>query len=135
MVEMDVTYEGQLHCSARHGPSGATIGTDAPKDNEGRGEAFSPTDLVGAAMGTCMLTIMGIYARRQNLDISGTTAHVGKEMVVAPVRRIGKLTIAIRVPKPVPADQRPALEKAALTCPVYASLHPDVEKIVTFLYS
>jgi putative redox protein len=134
MVEMNVVYEGQLHCSAKHGPSGNVISTDAPKDNQGRGEAFSPTDLVGAAMGTCMLTIMGIYAARHNLDITGTTAHVAKEMVTAPVRRIGKLTVTMKVSKPVPQDQRDAMEKAALTCPVFASLHPDVQKVVTFSY-
>ena len=135
MVEMDVTYEGDLHCSAKHGPSGNVLTTDAPKDNQGRGEAFSPTDLVGAAMGTCMLTVMGIYAQRHNIDLSGATAHVGKEMVVAPVRRIGKLTMAIKIPKPVAVEQRQPLEKAALTCPVYASLHPDVEKSVMFTYA
>lgn len=135
MVEMDVTYEGQLHCVAKHGPSGNTLTTDAPKDNQGRGEAFSPTDLVGAAMGTCMLTIMGIYAGRHNIDISGATAHVTKEMVVAPVRRIGKLTVTISVPKPVAAEHRQPLEKGALSCPVYSSLHPDVEKVVTFKYA
>jgi len=135
MVEMDVTYEGDLHCSAKHGPSGNVLTTDAPKDNQGRGEAFSPTDLVGAAMGTCMLTVMGIFAQRHNIDLSGATAHVGKEMVVAPVRRIGKLTIAIHVPKPVAPEHRQPLEKAALTCPVYSSLHPDVQKSVTFTYA
>ena len=134
MVEMFVTYEGGLHCSARHGPSGNTLSTDAPKDNEGLGEAFSPTDLLGAALGTCMLTLMGIYAKRHNIDITGTTAKVEKDMVTEPVRRIGKLTVAIKVPKPVAQDRRQALERAALTCPVHASLHPDVQKIVTFEY-
>src|SRR4051812_17281775 len=127
MVEMNVIYEGQLHCSAKHGPSGNVISTDAPKDNQGRGEAFSPTDLLGAALGTCMLTVMGIYAGRHNLDIGGTTAHVTKEMVTAPIRRIGKLTVTIKVPKPVPPDQREPLERAAMTCPVHQSLHPDVQ--------
>jgi len=135
MVEVDVVYEGQLHCKATHGPSGDSINTDAPKDNQGRGEAFSPTDLVGAAMGTCMLTLIGIYAARHNLDISGATAHVTKEMVTAPLRRIGRLGISINISKPVPQDKRDALEKSALTCPVYASLHPDVEKVVTFSYA
>jgi len=135
MVEMNVLYEGELHCTAKHGPSGNVITTDAPKDNQGRGEAFSPTDLVGAALGTCMLTLMGIYARKHHIDISGATAHVGKEMITAPVRRIGKLTISIKVPKPVPAEHRAGIEHAAHTCPVMQSLHPDVLKVVTFEYA
>jgi putative redox protein len=134
MVEMNVVYEGQLHCNATHGPSKATISTDAPKDNQGLGEAFSPTDLVGAALGTCTLTILGIYAQRHNLDLVGTTAHVTKEMVTAPVRRIGKLTVTIRIPKPVPEAQRQALENAVRTCPVHQSLHPDVQQIIEFVY-
>src|SRR5213593_3910341 len=81
MVAMDVVYEGKLRCRVTHEPSGSRIATDAPKDNQGLGEAFSPTDLVGAALGSCMLTIMGIYARRHSLDLSGTTAHVTKDMV------------------------------------------------------
>jgi putative redox protein len=135
MVEMNVIYEGELHCNAKHGPSGNVISTDAPKDNQGRGEAFSPTDLVGAALGTCMLTLMGIYARKNNIDISGTTAHVSKEMVVTPIRRIGKLTVKIKVPKPVPTEHRAGMEHAAHTCPVTQSLHPDVQKVVTFEYA
>jgi putative redox protein len=134
MVEMNAVYEGQLHCSVTHGPSGNVISTDAPKDNQGRGEAFSPTDLLGAALGSCMLTVMGIYAQRHNIDITGATAHVTKEMVTAPVRRIGKLTLTIRVPKPVPVEQRAIIERAANTCPVHQSLHPDVEKVVAFEY-
>jgi putative redox protein len=116
MVEMNVIYEGELHCNAKHGPSGNVISTDAPKDNQGRGEAFSPTDLVGAALGTCMLTLMGIY-------------------VVTPIRRIGKLTVKIKVPKPVPTEHRAGMEHAAHTCPVTQSLHPDVQKVVTFEYA
>ncbi|MGA2501215.1 MAG: OsmC family protein [Tepidisphaeraceae bacterium] len=78
MVEMEMVYEGQLHCQAKHGPSQVVISTDAPKDNMGRGEAFSPTDLVATAMGTCILTTMGIVAQRNNIDISGATAKVTK---------------------------------------------------------
>jgi len=134
MVEARVIYEGQLHCNATHGPSGAVIQTDAPKDNNGKGEAFSPTDLVGAALASCMLTVMGIYAQRQNLELKGATARVLKEMVTAPERRIGKLTVELHLPRSVPAEQRAALEKAAISCPVYKSLHPDVQKAVTFNY-
>jgi putative redox protein len=134
MVEMNAVYEGQLHCSITHGPSGSTISTDAPKDNQGRGEAFSPTDLMGAALGACMLTIMGIHAQRQNLNITGASARVTKDMVTAPARRIGTLTVTIKAPKSVPAEQRQPLEAAALACPVYKSLHPDIVKNVRFEY-
>ncbi|HYG75788.1 MAG TPA: OsmC family protein [Planctomycetota bacterium] len=134
MVEMNVTYEGELHCSAKHGPSGNLISTDAPKDNQGRGESFSPTDLVGAALGTCMLTLIGIYAKRHNIEVKGATAHVTKEMVTAPIRRIGKLTLRIRLPGSVPVEQRAALENAALTCPVSKSLHADLVVDAKFEY-
>ena len=135
MVEMDIKYEGQLRCVALHGPSGNVISTDAPKDNQGRGEAFSPTDLVAAALGTCMLTLAGIYAQRHNLDITGASAHVTKEMVAAPIRRIGKLNVSITLPNTVPEEHRQLMEKAANSCPVSQSLHPDIEKIVKYIYS
>ena len=134
MVEMDIVYEGTLRCKATHGPSKSAIATDAPKDNHGRGEAFSPTDLVGAALGSCMMTIMGIYAQRHNLDLSGSTVHVAKEMVTAPVRRIGKLTVLFTVKGASSPEHRRALENAALTCPVHKSLHPDVQVDATFNY-
>src|ERR1039457_4271827 len=88
MVNIQVEYQGDLHCKATHGPSGAELSTDAPKDNQGRGESFSPTDLVATALGTCMLTIMGIMARTLNIDIVGTTATVEKEMTTTPPRMI-----------------------------------------------
>lgn len=91
MVEVDVVYQGDLHCLATHGPSQQTLETDAPKDNMGKGEAFSPTDLVGTAMGTCMLTIMGIVAKNLGIDITGAKAHVTKEMATEGIRRIKKL--------------------------------------------
>ena len=90
MVTVEILYEGELHCRATHGPSQDVIPTDAPLDNQGRGEAFSPTDLVGTAMGTCILTIMGIAARERGLDMEGATASVVKHMVADPVRRIGR---------------------------------------------
>lgn len=135
MVEMDVTYAGDLHCSATHAPSGNTIATDAPKDNHGRGEAFSPTDLVAAALGACMLTIVGLYARRHQLDIAGATAHVAKDMVAAPARRIGTITVQLKLPASVPPEHRQALENAARACPVAQSLHPGVQKLVEFVYA
>ncbi len=134
MVEMNGVYEGQLRCTTTHGPSKNVVSTDAPKDNQGRGEAFSPTDLVGAALGSCMMTIMGIFAQRHNLDLRGSTYHVEKEMVTAPIRRIGKLTVVFTITGNIPVDKRHAFETAALTCPVHKSLHPDIQVDTTFNY-
>src|SRR5258706_10843964 len=99
MVEIPPVYNGQPRTTATHGPSGGTLITDAPKDNMGKGEAFSPTDLVATALATCILTTMGIVAQRNNLDIAGATAKVTKEMVTTPIRRIGRLAVTIRMPK------------------------------------
>ena len=88
-VEIDVVYTGELHCEATHGPSGSKLTTDAPVDNGGKGAAFSPTDLVGVALGTCLVTIMGIIAKRHDWDLRGTRVHVVKEMAAKPARRVG----------------------------------------------
>src|ERR1700733_9892829 len=106
MVKISMVYEGQLHCTLTHGPSGSVIQTDAPKDNMGRGEAFSPTDLVAAALGSCMLTVMGIAAQRHNIDLKGTTVEVSKEMVTTPMRRIGTITITFHMASGIPEDKR-----------------------------
>ena len=135
MVEISTVYEGKLRCRSKHGPSGVELVTDAPKDNMGEGASFSPTDLVATALGTCMLTIMGIVAQREELDLKGTTIKVTKEMATAPVRRIGKLTVEFTVPVATTEIQRQKLIKAAETCPVHKSLHPDVEIAVTFNWS
>lgn len=132
MVQVKIAYQGQLHCLATHGPSGASITTDAPVDNMGKGEFFSPTDLVGTALGTCIMTIMGIVAQRNNISLEGMTATVVKEMVSQPARRIGKLTLTIDVPTRVSQEDRQRLENAAHTCPVKRSLHPDVEVQINF---
>ncbi|MBI3723028.1 OsmC family protein [bacterium] len=134
MVDIDVVYKGDLHCEATHGPSSSRIETDAPRDNEGKGEKFSPTDLVGAALGTCMVTIMGIYAKKQGIDISGTRVHVVKEMAAQPTRRIARLSVRIEVPRAFEERYRRGLEQAAKTCPVHASLHPDIEAPVEFVW-
>jgi putative redox protein len=134
MVEIDSVYEGSLHCQSKHAPSGATLQTDAPKDNMGKGEAFSPTDLVATALGTCMLTTMGILAQRINLDISGSTVKVQKEMVTSGPRRIAKLTVELHVPKVFSTEEQEKLRNAALTCPVKKTLHPDVEMPVTITF-
>ena len=132
MVEINIVYEGTLHCSATHGPSGSVITTDAPKDNMGKGESFSPTDLVATALGTCIVTTMGIVAQRHNIDLNGTTVRVEKHMVAAPIRRIGRLPVEIHVPQDVSPEDRQRLENAATHCPVHKSLHPDVDAPVTF---
>ena len=134
MVAIEVEYQGDLHCKALHDPSGTELNTDAPKDNQGRGESFSPTDLVATAVGTCMLTVMGIMARTLEIDISGTTAHVEKEMTSSAPRRIASLKAKIHVPHDVSAENRLKLERAAHTCPVHKSLHPDIEKPIDFTW-
>jgi putative redox protein len=127
MVVIQMEYQGDLHCRAVHGPSGRDLATDAPADNHGRGESFSPTDLVATALGTCMLTTMGILARTLGIDISGATAGVEKEMTASPPRRIQRLRVKIHMPRVSSPENREKLERAAHTCPVVRSLHPDVE--------
>ncbi len=133
MVAITVVYQGDLHCEAVHGPSQTTLLTDAPLDNGGKAESFSPTDLVATALGTCMLTIMGLKARALDVDIAGTTATVEKEMISAP-RMIGRLTAKVRMPRDLPAELRKQLEHAAVTCPVYQSLSDKIDKQVEFVW-
>src|SRR5271156_5850813 len=102
MVKVSVEYQGDLHCRAQHGPSGATLDTDAPVDNQGKGEAFSPTDLVGTALGSCMATIMGIYARKNGIPLEGMRIEVTKEMTPSPPRRIARLVTDIWMPGGLP---------------------------------
>lgn len=135
MVEIHVVYEGDLHTLATHGPSGSEVETDAPVDNMGRGESFSPTDLVATALGTCMLTTMGIFAQRHDIDMAGSKVRVEKHMTTEAPRRIARIVSEITVPLPEDHPQRGALEKAALGCPVHRSLHPDVEKPVVFAFT
>jgi len=136
-VEIDIVYEGGLHCHATHGPSRNTVTTDAPVDNGGKGAAFSPTDLVATALGSCMVTIMGLVAERNGLDLNGTRIHVVKDMVTNPVRRIGTLTVQISLPpgRSFGNGDRGKLERAAQTCPVRQSLHPDIDVKVEFVYA
>jgi uncharacterized OsmC-like protein len=132
MVRIQINYEGDLHCNATHGPSGKSLETDAPVDNHGRGESFSPTDLVATGLGTCMATLMGIVAKRHELDLAGMTVEVTKEMSADTPRRIARLATTFRIPLPPDHPQRVLLENAALTCPVHHSLHPEVDKPVDF---
>jgi putative redox protein len=135
VVEIQVRYEGELRCAATHGPSGTRLSTDAPVDNQGRGESFSPTDLVATALGTCMLTTMGIVAARHGWDLAGATATVEKGMVADPERRIGRLAVTIRVPGALDERAKKTLERTALTCPVHRSLSPAVEIPVEFQWA
>ncbi len=134
VVKIEILYEGDLHTRLTHGPSGASIATDAPKDNMGKGEAFSPTDLAAGSLGACMLTVMGIVAKRRNIELKGSKVEVLKEMIQEPVRRIGKLTVTFNLPPGINKKERPVLERAAMTCPVHQSLHPSIEIPVKFNY-
>ena len=134
MVEISIAYQGQLRCTATHGPSKTKLNTDAPVDNMGKGESFSPTDLVATALATCMVTTMGISAQRHNIDLEGTTARVTKEMVTAPIRRIGRLAVEITVPTELSEEDQRRMKHAALSCPVHKSLHPDVQLPLTFFW-
>ncbi len=131
-VEIHLAYQGELRCQATHGPSGVTLHTDAPVDNCGRGESFSPTDLVATALGACMLTIMGIVADRHALDLQGATVRVEKHMTADPVRRIAALPVTITIPAALSDADRKRLENAAHTCPVHASLGDTIDRPITF---
>jgi putative redox protein len=133
MVEIKISYEGNLRCKAVHGPSGQKILTDAPVDNMGKGEYFSPTDLLATGLGSCMLTIMGIAANKNKIDIGGSTATVIKEMTDTPSRRIGTLCVTINVPKALTAEQKTILEDAAKSCPVHKSLSHTINIPLEFI--
>lgn len=133
MTKMKVKYLGDLHTECTH-ESGAKIETDAPKDNMGRGEAFSPTDLFALSLGSCMITLMAIHSRKLGLDLLGMTAEVEKEMDASEKRRIGKLIVRIRSSALPNSFEREKLEKAAIDCPVHMSLHPDVKVEIDFVW-
>lgn len=135
MVSILIEYQGDLHCKAVHGPSGAELATDAPVDNHGRGETFGPTDLVATALGSCMLTIMGILARTLNIDIAGSTAVVEKEMTKEPPRKIARLATRIHVPHSLSAEDKEKFVRAAHTCPVHKSLHPEIDAPIDFTWA
>ncbi|MCT4629704.1 OsmC family protein [Winogradskyella sp.] len=126
-----VTYLGNLRTESEHIKSSNTLITDAPIDNNGKGEAFSPTDTVATGLASCMLTVMGIKARDMNVDMSGTTAEVTKTMASNP-RRISKIEVVLNFPFEADAKTKKILEHTANTCPVHYSLHPDIEKDITF---
>ena len=132
MVKMQTVYSGGLHCELIHEPSSSMIETDAPNDNLGKGERFSPTDLVGAALSSCILTTMAIVAEREGISLVGAKAEVVKEMVVTPSRRIGSLHVKVQMPATVPKEAWEKLKQAAYNCPVKKSIHPDIQAEISF---
>ena len=128
-----VEYLGELRTELIHLESGDKVFTDAPKDNEGKGEAFAPTDLVATALASCMISIMGIKARNNGIDIVGTKAEILKVMQSNP-RRISRIEILITFPKSYNDKNKKILERAAITCPVGKSLDADIEQKITFKY-
>jgi uncharacterized OsmC-like protein len=127
-------YLGGLRTEVRHTSSGQSFITDAPIDNNGKGEAFSPTDTVCAALSSCMMTLMGIYAEREGINLDGMESTITKHMAANP-RRISKIEIDFVWPNSMATDhQKEMLRRAALTCPVSASLRPDIEQVITFRF-
>jgi uncharacterized OsmC-like protein len=135
MPTIKASYSGSLRTQATHIQSGNTIITDAPTDNQGRGEAFSPTDLVCSALNSCMMTLMGILANRENIDLTGLTSEVTKIMQNNP-RKIQEIQITFNFPNLVATEeQKTKLKRAALTCPVALSLSPEVKQTVIFNFA
>lgn len=129
-----IIYKGNLRCEAKHIQSGTIIETDAPTDNRGKGERFSPTDLVCVALATCIVTTMGMKAIDMNIDLSDTKMEVTKHMATDPIRRIGKIEIKLTLPSTLKLDEKEMtiMKRVAETCPVKKSLHEDVEVLVEF---
>lgn len=135
MVKTRIDYKGELRCQLTHRPSESTIQTDAPVDNHGKGETFSPTDLMASSLGACMLTIVGIVAEKRGLDIAGANASVEKYMSDDEPRRIAKLIVDIMIPLSETHPDRKILESSALSCPVHHSLNPEIDVQVNFIWS
>lgn len=126
-----ITYLGELRTSSIHIQSGSEIISDAPIDNQGKGAAFSPTDTVANGLGSCMFTVMGIKAAEMNVDLSQSTAEITKVMVAEP-RRISEIHIGFNITAKADDKTKTILERTAMTCPVYYSLHPDIKKVISF---
>lgn len=133
MVKIDITYDGNKKCTLKH-EEGAVIRTDAPKDIGGDASAFSPTDLVAAGLGSCIITTMAMFAERHGIDLAGARVHVTKEMVTEPTRRLGRLATTVTLPASVPQEMRETLERVGHQCPVHKSLHPDVDAPIEYVY-
>jgi putative redox protein len=135
MVEIKVRYSGSKKCDLQH-PEGATLRTDAPKDIGGDASAFSPTDLVASGLASCILTTMAMFGERHAIELTGATATVEKHMSQPPApRRIARLPVVVTLPASVPTDMRERLERVGHTCPVHASLHPEVDAPITYIYA
>lgn len=130
-VEISVRYDGDLRCNAEHGPSGTRLETDAPTDNCGKGERFSPTDLVATALATCIMTTIGIVAQRKGWDVTGMRARVVKVMSDEGPRRIVRLPVELWMPRDLPPEARQQIENTARACPVHKSIHPSIDAPVT----
>jgi len=131
-VKISCEYLGNLRVRATHGPSGTVLITDAPVDNQGKGESFSPTDLTATSLATCIMTILGIQAKGLNLDFRGLRVEVEKHMTAQPPRRIAKLEAMIQMPAGIAEELHDRLIRAANACPVKQSLHPDIEIVLTW---
>ena len=134
MATVETIYMGGLRTEATHVQSGTKIVTDAPTDNHGKGESFSPTDLVSAALGSCMMTLMGIAADTHGINVDGTRLSITKVMAADP-RRIGEIVIDVHFPSADEPKQRKLLENAAATCPVAKTLHPDCKQTIRYFYA
>ena len=126
MPTVSCRYSGELRCEATHHGSGAVLITDAPIDNAGKGEEFSPTDLLATSVATCMLTIMGITAKSRNWSIEGSTADVEKQMTQSGPRKVEKLRVHLKLPQQLSNEQRSLLQRVAQQCPVKRSLDPSI---------
>jgi putative redox protein len=131
-VKISCEYLGDLRVRATHGPSGTVLITDAPVDNQGKGESFSPTDLTATSLATCIMTILGIQAKGLNLDFRGLRVEVEKHMTAQPPRRIAKLEAMIQMPAGIAEELHDRLIRAANACPVKQSLHRDIEIVLTW---
>jgi uncharacterized OsmC-like protein len=131
MATSNITYVGDLRTVCIHLQSGTQILTDAPTDNHGKGEAFSPTDLLATALGSCMVSIMGIKSKDLNVDLKDSTVYITKIMQSEP-RKIAKIEVILNMSIETSEKNKTILERAAMTCPVLLSLHPDIEKDVVF---
>ena len=131
MTTSIIRYLGELRTSSMHLQSGTEILTDAPTDNHGKGEAFSPTDMVANSLGACMISIMGIKSKDLDLELKGSTAEVTKIMQAEP-RKIARIEVILNISVATSDKNKTILERSAMTCPVFLSLHPDIEKVITF---
>ena len=133
-VEMKVEYVGELNCQLTHGPSGGRLETDAPVDNCGRGQSFSPTDLLGASLVSCALTTMAIKGPKVGIAFDQASGRVLKQMHSQGPRRVASLEVEVQMPAGIEASSRSQLEEIARACPVALSLHPDVNIPISFIY-